>query len=128
MNLAPHAIAELRWGALTLTPGLRVDLFLLEGDRSTPKDGVNPPIGYRRFQWAIDPRLAIAVRAHRRVTLTAATGIFHQAPDPADLSAVFGNPALTPARAIHVTAGAAVRLTETLTAELVGFYKYLDGL
>src|SRR5262249_39234737 len=96
-DVAPHAVAELRLGPLTLTPGLRADLFILDGDRATPRDGTNPPIGYRRFAWALDPRLAIAVRAHRRVILTASAGIYHQAPDPADLSAVFGNPTLAPA-------------------------------
>jgi hypothetical protein len=55
-------------------------------------------------------------------------GIYHQAPDPTDLSAVFGNPTLGLERAFHVSGGGAYKLTGTLTAELVGFAKKIDGL
>jgi hypothetical protein len=63
-----------------------------------------------------------------RFVLNVAAGLFHQAPAPADLSAIFGNPTLGLSQAVHVSFGGAVKLTPTLVAELVGFYKHLDDL
>jgi outer membrane receptor protein involved in Fe transport len=126
--VAPWVQAELRWGPVTLTPGVRVDANFVEGNHVVPTLGAVPVVGFQRIDWSIDPRLALRLRAHRRVTLSAACGLYHQPPDPADLSPVFGNPQLAPAQALHATAGVAVRLTETLAAELVGYYKQLDGL
>jgi hypothetical protein len=44
------------------------------------------------------------------------------------MSAVFGTPALTLQRAVHVSAGEAARLPGGLDLELTGFYKRLDHL
>jgi outer membrane receptor protein involved in Fe transport len=70
----------------------------------------------------------VSVAPTSRLTFTASTGIFHQAPDTAALSAVFGNPTLTLERAIHVSAGGQWKITPTLSMELVGFYKWFDHL
>lgn len=128
LDAAPFVFGELTLGPVTITPGLRLDAFSIAGDHLTPDSAGTPAIGFQHFDWALDPRLTVSWRAHRRVTLTAAVGLFHQAPDPVDLSAVFGNPTLGLERALHVTAGVAVRLTGTLSAEAVGFYKQLDSL
>ncbi|HEY7955607.1 MAG TPA: TonB family protein [Polyangia bacterium] len=128
VDAAPFVFGELRLGPVTITPGLRLDAFLIAGDHLSPDASGTPAIGFQRLAWALDPRLTVSWRAHRRLTLTAAVGLFHQAPDPVDLSAVFGNPTLGLERALHLTLGAAVHLTGTLTAEVVGFYKQLDGL
>jgi hypothetical protein len=84
--------------------------------------------GFARLSWTLAPRLHVAWRAHRRVTLDAACGLYHQAPEPQDLGAAFGNPTLGIQRALHVTAGAGVQLTGGLDAQLIGFYKQLDDL
>jgi len=128
VDVAPYVFAELRVGKLTITPGLRVDVFYLEGDRTTPPSGGLPPVGYARISFAADPRLQIIYQPHRRVTLTAAVGLYHQTPDAEDLSPVFGNPTLGPSSALHVSLGAQVRITPTLSCELVGYYKRLDDL
>jgi TonB family protein len=130
-NVAPFAFVEFSLGPLTIVPGLRVDAYLLEGSQSTPRVRGTTPIGFARLDFSelgVDPRLTITYKPHKRVTLTAATGLYHQAPEPDELSAVFGNPQLGLARAIHVSAGASVKITGTLTAEVVGFYKQLDDL
>ena len=72
--------------------------------------------------------LSLAWRPHKRVTLTAAVGLYHQAPEPSELSAVFGNPMLDLSSALHVSLGAAFKITGTLSCELVGFYKQLWDL
>src|SRR5262249_39819615 len=60
--------------------------------------------------------------------LTAAGGTYHQPPDPEDLSAVFGTPDLALSRATHVSAGESLRITDTLTADVVAFQKTLKDL
>jgi hypothetical protein len=70
----------------------------------------------------------VSWRPHRRASLTLAAGLYHQAPEAEELSAVFGNPTLSLSSAAHLSLGASVKLTGTLTAEAVGFYKQLWGL
>src|SRR5262249_31794093 len=55
-------------------------------------------------------------------------GLHHQPPAPADLSAVFGTPALGLLRAAHFTAGQAARLGAGMDLELTGYYERLDHL
>jgi hypothetical protein len=128
LDAAPFASADFIFGRVTITPGLRIGAVLLQGDHLVPQSGTTPVPGFSRLDWAPDPRLEVSVHAHRRVDLNAATGLYHQAPDPVDLSAVFGNPLLDLQRAWHLTAGVRVRATDTLTAEATGFYKQLDDL
>jgi TonB family protein len=129
IDAAAYVFAELAVGKrLTITPGLRADAYYLEGDRAIPPGVDLPPVGYARVRFAIDPRLQILFRPHKRVSLTAAVGLYHQAPDAEDLSSVFGNPMLGLSQAVHVSLGVAVRITPTLAFEAVGFYKKLEDL
>ena len=128
LDLAPFVSVDVRLGPVTLTPGLRVDAFLFEGNHIVPPVGNQPATGWSRFEWAVDPRLALRWQAHPRVAVVAAGGLYHQPPDPNDLGARFGNPALDPSRAAMVTAGVEARLWATLSAEATGFYRQLDTL
>jgi hypothetical protein len=128
LDAAPYLAAELTLGPLTITPSLRADAVLLEGNHLERDTFLAPPVGFSRLTWGLDPRLALAWRVHPRVLLTAAAGLYHQAPEPEELSAVFGNPTLGLQSAVHVTGGLAVQITDTLRAEAVGFYKKLDSL
>lgn len=128
VSAAPYAYLEMRFGKLSLTPGLRLEAFVLDGTRIRPQGPGQPPIGFTRLEWAFDPRLSARLEATKRLAFTAGIGLYHQAPDPKDLSAVFGNPNLGLASAMHVTAGGAFKLTGTLTLELVGFYKSYSNL
>src|SRR5262249_344017 len=85
-------------------------------------------IGIIEQNFVVEPRLALRYTPHERVTLHAAAGLYHQQPSAADLSSVFGNPALPVARALHVVAGAAVRPVEKLSIGLTGFTTYMDDL
>lgn len=128
VSVAPYAFAELALGKLALTPGLRIDPYVLDGSRLTPIVGSTPALGYRRMALALEPRLSATYQLTRQLQLRAGGGIYDQPPDPTDLSAVFGNPTLGLIRAYHASGGGSYRLTGTLTAELLGFFKYEDHL
>lgn len=145
VSAAPYATAELSLGRLTLTPGVRFEPFIIDGNRSDPRVADGVPIGYQRiaFQSAnvprfagdasatiasFNPRLTGAFRASKRVTLTLGTGLYTQPPDVEDLSPVFGNPSVGLSSAFHLSAGFSYKLTGTLTFETIGFYKRLYDL
>lgn len=128
VSVAPYAFAEIALGPLAITPGLRIDPYLIDGSRLTPIVGTTPALGYRRMTIAVEPRLSATYQIGKDLQLRAGGGIYDQPPDPTDLSAVFGNPTLGPIRAYHASAGAAYRITGTLGAEVVGFAKYIDHL
>jgi TonB family protein len=128
LDVGPFVFAELTAGKLTIVPGLRIDSYMMEGSATKPGIVGITNVGYSHLDWGVDPRLSITYRAHKRLTLTSSVGLYHQAPDPSDLSAVFGNPQLGLLSALHVSLGGALKLTGTLTLELVGFYKQLWDL
>jgi hypothetical protein len=130
LDAAPYVFAEIALfgNKLTIVPGLRIDGFLIEGSAIKPAIVGVTPVGFSRLDWGVDPRLSVAYRPMRRLTVTAAVGLYHQAPEPTDLSAVFGNPQLNLSSAVHLSLGAAFKITGTLSLELVGFYKSLWDL
>ena len=128
LDVAPHAHADVRLGPVTLTPGVRFDAFLIEGSRKTPRIGQTPSIGFSRLETAFAPRLSARWEVAPRLALTAAYGTYHQAPEPEDLSPVFGTPDLALSRATHVTAGESLRITSTLSADVVAFDKTMKDL
>jgi TonB family protein len=139
MNGAPFATAEITLGHLTLTPGLRFDPVLIEGDPSLPRTPSTAPRGYARLdlprnpnvsylRYAPSPRLLATLRANKRLAFTFGGGIYGQPPDPEDMSPVFGNPGITVSRALHLSGGVSFKLRPTLTFETVGFYKRLWDL
>ena len=128
LDVAPFVSVDVRLGPVTLTPSLRVDAMLFEGNHIVPPVGTMPATGWSRFEWAVDPRLQLRWQAHARVAVVAAGGLYHQPPDVTDLGARFGNPALAPSRASVATAGVEARLWATLSAEATGFYRQLDEL
>jgi TonB family protein len=116
---------EFNVGALTIVPGLRIAPTILSGSQLLPPVGNTPPLGWSRLQIAVDPRLNLAYRVTPRLVLNAAAGLYHQAPAPADLSAVFGNPTLGLESDVQLTAGFSYKLTGTLTFEAQAFYKWM---
>lgn len=128
LDAAPFVSGEIDLGPLTVSPGLRFDAFLIEGSRQTPRVGATPAIGFSRIEPAFAPRLALAWRPSPRFTMTAAGGLYHKAPEPEELSAVFGTPALSLSRAVHASLGPSLHVTDTLSLEATVFYKSLDRL
>nr|WP_272420518.1 TonB-dependent receptor plug domain-containing protein [Polyangium jinanense] len=128
IDVGPFFVAELRLGPFLVTPGLRADLFLVEGSRSTPRVGQTPGIGSSRLLPALAPRLSVSVSPVQHVTLSASGGLYHQPPAAEDLGPVFGTPNLVLSRAAHASAGASVRLPASLDVEVTGFFVSLDDL
>jgi hypothetical protein len=126
VGVAPYARAVFTLGPVSVEPGLRLDGYLVEGDRATPKVGATPKIGFLRLDAVLEPRLAASVRVTRAIELTAAAGIYHAPPAPEDLSATFGTPALTLSTARHLAVGQRIELFETTHLELVEYYETLS--
>lgn len=118
----------LRLGRVRLIPSLRAVAMLSDVSRLLPRVGDTPPLGFRRIDFALEPRLQLRIQPHSRLALHAAAGLYHQLPDPADLSAVFGNPTLGPARAVHAVVSAELRVIEPLTVELGSYVRTLFDL
>jgi TonB family protein len=123
-GLAPFAEADVSLvnDRVHLIPGLRFDPYVISGSRRTPVEGATPSVGYFTSEALFEPRVAITADLSARVKIKAAYGRYHQTPQAEDLSAVFGNPVLTAARADHFLAGALFRLTETIGVETTVFY------
>ena len=108
---------------------MRVDGFLLQTSRQTPEVGQTPSIGVRSSSTARSSRASRrAPRVTPRLAVLGAAGVYSQPPDPADLSAVFGNPTLGPETADHASLGESLQLTPALSLETLGFYKWMSGL
>lgn len=119
---------ELRFGALTVSPGVRVEALILDGDHALPDASLGPPRGWQKLTGAVDPRLTVRLKADRQLTLFASAGLYHQLPELGDLGPVFGTPTLGPSRAAQITGGLEARLREVATAEVTAFYKELSDL
>jgi hypothetical protein len=128
LDVGPHVYADLRLGPVTLTPGARFDAYLIEGSAKLPPSANVPPLGYSRLETALVPRASARWDVAPRLALTAAYGAYNQAPEPEELSAVFGTPDLALSRATHVTGGESLRITEGLTLDVVAFDKEMQDL
>lgn len=130
VGIAPYVEADVSLfrGALHILPGLRVDPYFRSVSRRSPQEGDTPALGFFTQDFAVEPRLALRATPHARVTLKAAVGLFHQSPQPEDLSATFGTPTLVTSSAAHALVGAAVQITRTLHAEVTGFGSLTDAL
>jgi hypothetical protein len=128
VGVAPYVALDVDAGALALTPGLRLDGYLLEASRQTPRVGQTPSIGLSHLDGVLEPTLSARLRITPAWALVAAAGLYSQPPAAADLSAVFGTPTLGPESAAHATLGETLRVTPRLSLEVLGFYKALWGL
>lgn len=127
-NVAPFVGARFTLGPLVLEPSFRLDGYLLETSRQTPRVGQTPSIGVSQLEIRAEPRIGSTLALSRKVTLFAGAGSYSQPPSPADASAVFGTPSLTPEKAVHVMFGEALELTARLSLSLTTFYKALEDL
>jgi len=145
VEIAPYAFSEINLGKLTLTPGLRLEPTVLDGNLKNPHSDIAPNIGWSRLdtvqnpvpwksgvggilRYMPNPRLSASYKATPRLAFTAGAGVYGQPPQPEELSPVYGNPRLGSSSAVHFTGGSSYRLTGTLGLEVVGFYKKLYDL
>lgn len=122
-SFAPYALLDIGLfdDKVQIVPGLRLDPYVMQASRSTPRVGELPAIAIAQADIVVEPRISLRYTPFSALTLKAATGIYHQPPLPEDLSAVFGTPTLGLSTAEHWLLGGTVRLTEGLSLELTGF-------
>jgi len=105
---------------LHVVPGVRFEPTLINTSKTIPSTP-DTAVGHSRQEDALEPRLSVRYALTRRLTLKAAFGKYHQAPQPEDLSAAFGTPTLVSSTAHHYLAGGAVQLTDALALEATAF-------
>lgn len=113
---------ELWSDRLTLEPGLRLEPMVVAGDRIMPVRPIEPEIGFTEVDVAVDPRLELGIAPAKGWSLRAAGGRYRRAPDPANLSPIFGNPRLAPAQALHAIVGVEGQVTPWLELVLTGVW------
>ncbi|MCU0655715.1 MAG: TonB-dependent receptor [Polyangiaceae bacterium] len=122
-SASPYAEAD--WGLLDdrlhIIQGLRLEPFVLKGDRRAPLEGETPAVGYLRQETSLQPRFAVRFAPERRLLFKAAYGVYAQAPGAEELSPVFGNPTLRNARATHWLGGLVAQLLEGLSLDATVF-------
>ncbi len=122
-TLAPYAEADISLvdDRLHLVPGARFEPYITSASKSVPAVGATPDIGTTREVAELEPRISVRYAFTPEISAKAAFGVYHQAPQPEDLSAVFGTPTLALSSAQHYLAGATFQLTPSLTVETTGF-------
>ncbi len=100
--------ADLAWdvGKLRLIPGIRLDGYVLNGQR----------------RFGVDPRIVARYGFTDKLTGKAYTGLFSQSPQPEGLDYRFGNPALGLERAVHTGLGAEWKLAKNWFADGEVYY------
>lgn len=129
-SIAPYAQidASLFDGKLHVIPGFRVEPFVVSGSRQTPVVGETPSVGFAHETTVAQPRLNVIYQMLPRLSFKAAVGMYAQAPNGDDLSAVFGNPTLGVSRATHVLGGVNFKLRDDVSLEQVLFYSSSSDL
>ncbi len=122
-NLAPYATLEITRGRWRVVPSFRFDGYAISTNRSTPPSGVTPQVGTASLSWSPAPRLAVANQTRSWLREDVAFGLYHQAPSPSDLSAVFGTPTLGTMHALHAVVGADADVSHKLNVEPTLFYR-----
>jgi TonB family protein len=113
---------------LHVTPGARFEPFITSANKVVAPPPGAPNVGFTREEPAIEPRVNVRYAFTPTISGKAAFGIYHQAPQAEELSAVFGTPTLVLSTARHYLAGAVFQLTQTLSAETTAFYSESDDL
>jgi TonB family protein len=114
--------------SLHVIPGLRIEPQFTSVSKRVPTEGLFAPVGVYTSDTALEPRLAVRYALSSRVTFKAGYGKYRQAAQPEDLSASFGNPTLSSARATHFLFGGAFELTHTLAVETTVFHSASEDL
>ena len=124
LSIAPYAQTDVSFfgDTLHIVPGLRIEPYVTGTDHRLPTVQGIPGTGITHQTSALDPRISVSYQMVPRLGFKAAAGYYHQSPQAADLSAVFGNPQLDIEHAYQVLGGANFKLTEHLSFEEVVFY------
>jgi hypothetical protein len=127
LSTAPYLIANFWFaeGRVQISPQLRLSVDRIElEDQADRREGPSP-----RTQIFPEPRVLVrAALLPDRLWLTGGLGLYHQAPQGAELSPRFGNPGLLWQVSTTYIVGAELALPRGLRVETQGFYKDLRSL
>jgi TonB family protein len=123
-SIAAHVTTAFSWGEgrWRFEPGVRVEPMVQTGDRILPVRPIEPEVGYADVEVVLLPRGQLVWSPVERIRTFVAGGRYAQAPDAADLSPIFGNPRLTPARADHAVLGTEVAPASWMSLGATGFF------
>ena len=110
LAFATYIEAQVKFGKLRLTPGLRFDYFAQVNELSA------------------DPRIVARYDFDDRWAIKGGAAVVHQEPQIPDLSDEFGNPDLSLQRAYQYSLGGEWKPFEFLKADLTFFYKDLKDM
>ena len=127
LDVAGHGAFDLRVGRVTATLGGRIDAWMLDASRLTPRVGSTPGIGTQHIAYSSDPRGSLQVKLTDAALVRVDGGRYHQARAASDASAVFGTPALGLEQAWHLTAGGQYRAAP-FAIEAAAYARWLDDL
>ncbi len=129
-SFAPYAEADISAfeDRLHIVPGARFEPFITSVSKTVPTVGSSPDVGYTHEVAELEPRVSVHYAFTPEIAVKAAFGTYHQAPQPEDLSAVFGTPTLGLSSAQHYLAGSAFQLTPTLSIETTAFLSLSQDL
>jgi TonB family protein len=124
-SVAPYAEGDFAFfeDKLHIVPGARFESYVSSANKVQPPAPGSPNVDFTREDTVVEPRLAVRYAFTPSILGKAAFGVYHQSPQPEDLSSEFGTPPLGLSTAEHFLAGGAFQLTPTLSAEITGFYE-----
>jgi hypothetical protein len=76
----------------------------------------------------VGPRGLVRWQVAKPLVLKVAGGLYHRMPDPDEYVEPFGNTDLDFERAAHVVGGLEWAITDVISVDVQGYYKYLDNL
>jgi TonB family protein len=129
-TLAPYAEADIALldDDLHIVPGVRFEPFITSANKTIPSVAGLPNFGSTRQVAEVEPRISVNYAFTPQISGKAAFGVYHQSPQPEDLSAEFGNPTLGLSSAQHYLAGATFHLTSSLSVETTAFLSRMQEL
>ena len=123
-SIAAHATTAFSWadGRWRFEPGLRIEPTVQTGDRILPVRPVEPEVGYADVDVGLQPRGQLRWTPVDRFSTFVAGGRYTQSPAASDLSPIFGNPRLRPARADHAVLGLEGQPGSWMSLGATGFF------
>jgi hypothetical protein len=112
---------------LDVTPGLYASYLLNNVSQAIPPIGDTPTHGGARALSYIEPRLMVNGRVTNKLSLKVGGGLYHNAPNPSDLSSAFGTPMLRSPRSLQGIVGGSYDLPWNLTVEAVAFARKISN-
>lgn len=125
---ALYAEAEIvPWKGLKIVPGVRAESTIFTflpsdtaaGDKTAPAD---------TSLFHVDPRLTARWELLPKTTLKGAFGVYHQAPQPQELTPESGNPDLVEPRAVQIIGGVEQGITRDINLDVQLYMTYRDLL